>query len=183
MHRFLICGLAFFLLGCSGEKATSLNAGAGKNMSSSESLYRQGTAVLESDPNAAVELLTRSLAASPNAPPAIYNRAVAYARIGRDAEAVADVRRLEELEPEIGAQLRMKLALSAAPYVDIAQTEFASGNFEKALAKYESALAYNPTYVDAWIGKANVLDKLNRSGEAANARRRAEELKQSSDRN
>ena len=183
MHRLLFGVLLIYLLGCSARQELHSYSESGQEMSDAESLYRQGTALLESDPAAAIELLTQSLEAGPDAPPALYNRAAAYARVGRDAEAVADVRRLEEMEPEIGAQLRLKFALSAAPYVDIAQSEFESGNYETALTKYESAIAYNPTYIDAWTGKAAVLERLNRLDEAADARKKAEELNQSLEEN
>ncbi|MEQ8791279.1 MAG: tetratricopeptide repeat protein [Pirellulaceae bacterium] len=179
MVRILLGVFAILSLGCSSKPESSLPPDSAKEMSDAESLYRQGTALLDSDPEAAIELLTQSLEAGPDAPPALYNRAVAYASVGRDADAVADVTRLEEVEPELGAQLRMQFALTAAPYVDIAQSEFESGNYEMALAKYESAIVYNPTYVDAWIGKAAVLEKLNRPDEAAAARVKAEELDQS----
>jgi tetratricopeptide (TPR) repeat protein len=135
-------------------------------MSDARELYRQGTELLETDPAKAIELLTKSLALNPDAPPAIYNRAVVYARVGRDTEAVADIDRLERVAPEIGRKLRAEMKLSAEPYTDIAKSEYEAGNYETALKKCDSALAYDPDYGDAWVVKGIVLKKMGQSEKA-----------------
>src|SRR2546426_1101318 len=105
-HRcdFLLVSACVFV-GCSGSAKVPENSA----MTDARDLYRQGTEFLESDPVAAIELLTKSLAINPDAPPAIYNRAVAYARVGRDTEAVADIDRLEQVAPDIGGKLRAEM--------------------------------------------------------------------------
>ena len=131
-----------------------------------ESLYRQGTNLLEADPTRAVELLTRSLDIRPDVPAALYNRAVACARVGRDVEALADIERLEEVAPEIGRRLRGEMKVSAAPYTDIAASLAREGKYEEAIRKCDSALTYDPEFGDAWVVKGIALRHLGRADEA-----------------
>ncbi len=135
-------------------------------MSQAEQLYRKGTELLETDPEAAIKHLTESLEVGPDAPPALYNRAVAYSRVGRDSEAVADIDRLEQVAPDVGRQLRAEMSLAAAPYTDLAKSEFEAGNFEKAVERCNSALAYDPAYGNAWVVKGLALCRLGRAEEA-----------------
>src|SRR6187200_1843260 len=141
-----------------------------------ESLYQKGTALLESDPEKALEYLTESLRMAPEAPPAIYNRIVAFARLGLDAEAVKDLSRLEKISPSLGANLRLNLKASAAPYTDIANQAFENGQLDLALSKYESAIAYDPAYANAWVGRGIVLKIIGRSDEALQCFNKAIEL-------
>src|SRR5689334_18672801 len=120
-------------------------------MMEDERLYREGTSYLDIDPQKAIQLLTKSLELSPSAPPALYNRAVAYARLGQDSEAVADIAQLERIAPKIGRQLRAEMKLAATPYVDMAQAEVAAMNYSAAIRKCQSALAYDPEYGNAWV--------------------------------
>lgn len=124
-----------------------------QRMTEAEVFYRKGTELLDSEPTQAIEMLTKSLELGPDAPPALYNRAAAYARVGRDAEAVADVERLETIAPDIGKQLRSQLRLSAGGYTSIAEAEYTKGNYAVAIQKCDSALAYNPQWGDAWVVK------------------------------
>lgn len=141
-----------------------------------ESLYRKGTLLLESDPERALECLTESLRMAPNSPPAIYNRIVALARLGLDAEAVKDLNRLEQLSPALGANLRFTLKASAAPYTDIANQAFENGQLDLALSKYESAITYDPDYANAWVGRGIVLKITGRNDEALRCFNKAIEL-------
>jgi tetratricopeptide (TPR) repeat protein len=135
-------------------------------LSEAENLYRRGSELLKTDPTQAIVLLTKSLDLNPDAPPAIYNRAVAYARLGRDAEALADIARLERIAPEVGRQLRGKMKLSAGPYTDLAEQEYTAKNFAAAIRKCDSALAYDPEWGDAWVVKALALQKLGQPEKA-----------------
>jgi tetratricopeptide (TPR) repeat protein len=159
---FLVCILA--LAGCSKPveptkgPALRLKASA---VDDAKDFYRRGTELLTSNPAEAIELLTKSLSLIPDAPPAVYNRAVAYARLGRDAEAVADIDRLERIEPALGRSLRIEMSLSAAPYTDLAMSEVKSKNYEAAIKKCDSALAYDPKCGDAWAVKGLALKHLN----------------------
>jgi tetratricopeptide (TPR) repeat protein len=125
-----------------------------------KNLYEQGTEVLETNPSLAIELLTRSLDINPDSPPAIYNRVVALARVGRDREAVSDLEHLERIAPEMGRDLRAQMKVSAEPYTDLARAEYKAGNFELAVKKCDSALAYDPSHGNAWVVKALALKKL-----------------------
>jgi tetratricopeptide (TPR) repeat protein len=118
-----------------------------------ETLYRDGTQLLKSNPAMAIELLTQSLKLNPDAPPALYNRACAYASVGRDNEAIADMQRLEVAAPEVGKQLRNEMKLAAAPYTSLAEEDYKAKNFASAIQKCDSALAYNPEWGDAWVIK------------------------------
>ncbi len=135
-------------------------------MIEAESLYRQGTELLDTDPARSIELLTKSLEVNPDAPPALYNRALAYARVGRDAEAVTDISRLEQVQPELGKELHEKMKLSAAPYTDLAQEQFEKKNFAEAIKKCNSALAYDPDWSNAWVVKALSLEGLGQVEQA-----------------
>src|SRR5262245_35084835 len=135
-------------------------------MNEAEQLYRQGTELLETDPDKAIELLTKSLKLNPDSPPALYNRAVAFARAGRDMEAVGDIARLERVAPKLGHQLREEMKLSAGPYTDLAESEYKAKNYKAAIGKCDSALAHNPKWADAWVVKALALEKLGQVDEA-----------------
>jgi tetratricopeptide (TPR) repeat protein len=129
-------------------------------MREAEASYREGTGLLNTDPGKAIEALTKSLELNPDAPPALYNRAAAYARVGRDAEAVADIDRLEQVAPELGKKLRAEFRLSAGGYTNIAEEEYRANRFEAAIKKCDSALAYNPKWADAWVVKGLALERL-----------------------
>lgn len=174
MHRYMTAILSLALLGCSDATDPAPNSEVSIGMSVGEALYRKGTELLDSDPEAAIGFLTQSLEVNPDAPPALYNRAVAYSRVGRDSEAIADMKRLEEIEPAIGSQLRAEFRLLApAPYCSIGNGEIEAGNFEKAIEKYDSALAYDPLYGDAWVGKGIALTKMGKLDEALECYNRA----------
>lgn len=145
-------------------------------MTKAEELYRKGTGLLERNPELAITHLSESLELQPDAPPAIYNRAVAFARVGRDAEAVADIERLEKIAPEVGRALRDEMKSTAEPYSDLGNRAFEAGNFEQAIAKYDSALAYNPEYGNAWVGKGLALKELGRTDQAMACYDRAAEV-------
>lgn len=148
--------VAITLVGCSkvADKARQ------DTMRDAEALYRKGTALLETAPEQAIDALTQSLELNPDAPPALYNRAAAYARVGRAAEAVADVDHLERVAPEIGRELRAQFRLSAGGYTSIAEGEYKASRFEAAVQKCDSALTYNPDWADAWVVKGLALEKL-----------------------
>ena len=93
--------------------------------------------------------------------------AAALARLGRDAEALADVERLEKIAPEIGKKLRREFQASAVPYTDIAKQEFRAGNYQAAISQCDSALTYDPRLGDALVVKALALHKLGDIGESA----------------
>lgn len=145
-------------------------------MTDAELLYRKGTALLKSHPEKAIEYFTQSLELAPDAPPVLYNRAVAYASLGRDMEAVADVKQLEALDPVIGRQLRFHFKASAVPYADVAFSEWKAGNFAQALKKCESALTYDPECGDAWVVKGLVLKALGNTTQALECYNKATEV-------
>jgi tetratricopeptide (TPR) repeat protein len=73
----------------SAHRYVELRSAAGPNLAAAgqaEQFYTRGTELLDSDPERAIAYLTRSLELAPDAPPALYNRAAAYARVGRDSE-------------------------------------------------------------------------------------------------
>jgi len=131
-----------------------------------EELCRKGTELLETNPEKAIGYLTRSLQLAQDSPPALYSRAVAYARTGNDSAAVADAHRLEEVEPKLGQQLRKEFMAAAVPYVDNGNAEFKAGKFQEAMKKYEVATVYDPSCADGWIGKGIVFQALGDAEQA-----------------
>src|SRR5260370_40128487 len=129
-------------------------------MNKAEKLYIEGNNLIETNPAKAIEFLSKSLELDPEAPPALYNRVVAFARLGRDTEAITDLTRLEEIAHVVALKLRRELELSVETYTDIAKVEYRAGNFKMAITKCDSALAYNPQYGDAWVVKGMALAKL-----------------------
>jgi tetratricopeptide (TPR) repeat protein len=125
-----------------------------------EKLGRLAMDLMETNPAQSVALLTRALALTPDDDRIIYNRVVAYARAGREADALADLTRLETLKPLLGQKLRAELALGAGPYTDLARHEYARGHFEVAIRKCESALAFAPHWADAWLLKGMALRQM-----------------------
>jgi tetratricopeptide (TPR) repeat protein len=172
MIRIIVTCFVAGLSGCSSapEKAASekppLEKPGSKAMSEAEKYYREGTDLLKTDAEKAVELLTKSLELGPDAPPALYNRATAYASLGRAEEALADVKRLEKVAPKIGAKLRLYLRASAVPYTDIAVHEFKAGKLKEALKACDQAIIYDPELADAWVVKGIVLKKLGETDKA-----------------
>lgn len=152
--------------GCVGEKTVDPVPSEEGEMRDAEYYYREGTSVLETDPEKAIELLSKSLELEPNSPPALYNRAMVYRSVDRHSEAVEDIKRLKKLDPAIGKELRSEFSLAAAPYGSMGTAEFEAKNYNKALEYYQAAITYDPEYADAWVGKGIVLQHTDKPDEA-----------------
>lgn len=166
MRQNLLAVCAVFMLGCAGEKTVDPGPSEEGKMSDAESYYREGTSLLETDPEKAIELLSKSLELEPNSPRALWDRAMAYRSVDRHSEAVRDMKRLEEVDPAIGKELRREFSLASAPYLDMGNSEFEAENYEKALEYYQAAITYDPEYANAWVGKGMVLQYTKKPDEA-----------------
>lgn len=163
-------------IGCGDAPKSQVSDEAPPAMNDAEALYKEGTELLNSDPYGAIELFTQSLDAQPDAPPALYNRAIAYSRVGRDREAVADVERLSKIDPEAGKELQARFLVAAAPYSDLGNREIEAGNYQAAITKFDAALLYDPQYANAWVGKGIALVELEKQDGALECYNRAVEV-------
>lgn len=139
------------------------------------------------------DLMSRLLQRSPNSPWAHYATAEVHESLARYDLAIAEYRKVLELEPRLpGVHFRIGRALlaesSGGAKVDQALKEFQAelavapqnadaeyeigeierhrGNFESALAHFTKAVAYHRDFAEAHIGLARTLLSLGRAREA-----------------
>lgn len=147
----------------------------------------------------AIEPLSRAIEMDPNYLKAILNRATAYQKLGRDAEAKADYDRLARIEPRTPegfnnrGDLLMELgrldeaindfsaAIQLSPhaansYNNRASARLMKGEFTQALADCAKAIELNPRYANAHNTQANVYNRLGDLPRALAGYNRAIEL-------
>ncbi|MEO1039534.1 MAG: sulfotransferase [Pseudomonadota bacterium] len=114
----------------------------------------------------AVARLEPVLAAEPDHVDALYMTAVSQRYLGRHDAALETLERLKAAAPEFGRGLQEE-----------GHVHRDRGEIGLALAAYQAAVRANPALPAAWSSQADMLDRLNRSGEAAQARAQADRLK------
>jgi tetratricopeptide (TPR) repeat protein len=115
---------------------------------------------------AALATLAPLLDAEPDHADALYMKAASLRYLTRLDEALATLEQLRAAAPDFGRG-----------WQEEGHVHRDSGDPERALAAYQAATQVNPTLPAAWAGQADILDRLGRGGEAAQARARAERLK------
>lgn len=148
---------------------------------------------------AAVAMLTKTVAAAPQDINAHFSLALAYSLQGKDAEAIPEYRRVLELDPEIyeahlnlgqvllragdarGSIPHLQRAVAMKPdqfrpayYLGEALAE--AGQFADAVASYRGALAASPDSAPAELGLGRALARLGRRAEAEPHYRKAAAL-------
>ena len=148
---------------------------------------------------AAVENLTKAIAANPKDYSLHFNLALAYSLMGKHAEAIPEYKTTLELKPDLyQAQLNLGISLlrekqpaEAARYLTTAVAQnpkeyranyylaaalLGTGDFSKAEQSYLAALAIDPKSPDAELGLAHAVAGENKLEEAAAHFKKAAEL-------
>jgi tetratricopeptide (TPR) repeat protein len=148
---------------------------------------------------AAVENLTKAMAANPKDYSLHFNLALAYSLMGKNAEAIPEYKTTLELKPDLyQAQLNLGISLlrekqpaEAARYLTAAVAQnpkeyranyylaaalLGAGDFAKAEQSYGTALAIDPKSADAELGLAHALAGENKLEDAAAHFKKAAEL-------
>jgi len=148
---------------------------------------------------AAVENLTKAIAATPKDYSLHFNLALAYSLMGKMAEAIPEYKTTLELKPDLyQAQLNLGISLlrekqpaEAARYLTTAVAQnpkeyranyylaaalLGTGDFSKAEQSYLAALAIDPKSPDAELGLAHAVAGENKLEEAAAHFKKAAEL-------
>ncbi|MEO8097795.1 MAG: tetratricopeptide repeat protein [Acidobacteriota bacterium] len=149
--------------------------------------------------DAAVELLTKAVAANPTDVGSHFNLALAYTLQGKDAQAIPEYRKVLELEPDVyeahinlgQVLLRSKEAADALPHLKkahqqkprefrpayyLAESLAEIGEFADALPVYAEAAAIDPKAAPVELGWGRALARLNRREEAEPHYRKASTL-------
>lgn len=139
---------------------------------------------------AAIEALTKAVAADPKDFAARFNLALAESLAGRDADAIAEYRKSLELKPDLyQANLNLGILLlrnkrpgeaipvlqqartakpaEFRPVLYLADAQLAVGNLEAASEAYEAALKLNPNSAAAELGFGQVLARRGQLDAAA----------------
>jgi tetratricopeptide (TPR) repeat protein len=145
---------------------------------------------------AAVELLTKAVAADPADVSAHFNLALAYSLLDKDAQAIPEYRKVLELDPDIyeahinlgQVLLRAKDPAAAIPHLRRAATEkpadfrasyylaealAETGQLAEAIPAYTSAVSIDPNSANAEFGLGRTLARLGRRIEAGPHYRKA----------
>lgn len=130
-------------------------------------LYNQGVALQNQGQwEAAIEKYREAFAMMPNHEGTVHNLSALLIDTGRSAEAVGLLKRLVELNPDLGeARYNLGNALQ-----DL-------GRFEEAIKNYEEAARLRPAFADIHVSWGITLQKLKRCEEAIGHYQRALELK------
>lgn len=168
--------------------------------STAQDLGAQGLKALEQkDYPAAIEALTKAVAADPKDYSLRFNLALADSLAGRDADGIAEYRKTLELKPDLYQAnlnlgillLRNKQAEAAVPILEAARTaksgEFrpnfyfaeallAAGKPDAAVEAYQAALKLDANSAGAELGLGRALAKRKQLAEAAPHFERAAEL-------
>ena len=105
--------------------------------------------IADTDPKAAsanIDSLTEVIRRNPSSAEAYNTRGVAYARVGRFSEAIADFSQAVKLD-----------ANNAAAYTNRALASRQIGQNDSARADFDRAIQVNPNHAPAYVGRANLL--------------------------
>ena len=162
--------------------------------------YEQGLKALDQKQyGSAVDNLLKASEAEPQDFTVRFNLALAYSLLGKDAEAIAQYKKVLDLKPDLYqadlnlgiSLLRVQQTADAVPYLTAAVAQkpkeyrpnyylaaalFGSGDFAKAEQAYTTALELDPKSPDVELGLAHALAKQNKLTDAAPHFKKAAEL-------
>ena len=140
------------------ERARARAAAAPANV---DRLFTLGLAQSEHDVDEAMTTFRRVIALRPDHALAHYNLAILYKRVDRPRDAIEALQRALAIEPRPEARFALGTLY------------FHQGQFDRAAAALEEAVAAQPRFVDAYITLAAVLKAKRQLPEAIDALRRA----------
>ena len=162
--------------------------------------YEQGLKALDQKQyGSAVDNLLKASEAEPQDFTVRFNLALAYSLLGKDAEAIAQYKKVLDLKPDLYqadlnlgiSLLRVQQTADAVPYLTAAVAQkpkeyrpnyylaaalLGSGDFAKAEQAYTTALELDPKSPDVELGLAHALAKQNKLTDAAPHFKKAAEL-------
>ena len=110
---------------------------------------------LRSQPEKAVEILNKALAADPDSEEVLKVRAEAYETLGQYEKAAADYKKLTKLSPDEDVFWYL-----------LGRNQYNAEQYQEALLSLNQAVARNPQYLPAYHVKIRILLRLNRNEEA-----------------
>ena len=132
--------------------------------------YNQGVSYLRSEDESAkvkaIEAFTKAIEIDPGFESAIYNRALMYVGVGRDSDAVADLRTLQSRKSKEADTLQKLFAVVPDAYVQLGDRAHESGNYALALEKYSAAMVYAPQWPVLYKQRARTYRALGKVEEA-----------------
>lgn len=135
-------------------------------MTEAKNLFEQGTQLLDSDPQAAYELLSQAAQLDPKAAGPVHNSILALIYLERVEEGMALLTKLENIAAPAAKELRAKLNALAAPFIDIGNVAVQSNDWDEAMSAYRRATVLDPGNADAWVGQGIVFFHLEKNHEA-----------------
>jgi tetratricopeptide (TPR) repeat protein len=100
----------------------------------------------------AVKAYDEAIKIDPNLEAAVYNRALIYAELGRDAEAAAARDMLLERKSPLAKKLQGLFALNSDANLSMGNNHIHAGEWDLAVKKYRVVLVYDPDSSDAYVG-------------------------------
>lgn len=129
--------LALVNAGRSGEAIERARADLAADPDDAERLFRLGLAQSEQDVSAAIDTFRRVLQAAPRHALARYNLALALNRMDRGEEAIAELRRVVDVDPRAEVHYTLGVILRHR------------GEFDRAIAALGAAIAADPEHAHA----------------------------------
>jgi tetratricopeptide (TPR) repeat protein len=116
LRILLLSAVVLLQVSCRNDEAIEDNSYL-KAVVQSEEYLQKGTYILESDPQRAFELLTKSIQEADDWADPYYYRSIALMKMNRLREANSDITRVEDLDPPNGKLLR-RLYLAQKNFVE-----------------------------------------------------------------
>jgi lipoprotein NlpI len=151
MARLKYFCFAAALVGCfsrdSGEVAAvskSMPLGSPTASVPAAEAYNRGVRFREADKDRAVDAFSEAIELDPTFEAAIYNRALTYAELHRDQEAINDLAALKRLKSTQASTLEALLEAMPALYCHQGHKAIEKSDFVVAVEKFTAALLYAP---------------------------------------
>lgn len=141
----LFAAMALFL--------NTLGCRRGDNATTALDWARKGESLRKADKKEqAVKAYDEAIKIDPNLEVAIFNRALIYSELSRDAEAAAARDVLVERKSPLAKQLQGLFALHSDVSVSFGNKNLQAGEWDRAATRFKVALVYEPNSSDAYVG-------------------------------